>query len=453
VYFAICIYLKPNMKKFKFIVITLFISCFSAGFVTAQQQVSYVPERSDVNLYQINIRTFSKDGNLKGILPRLDSIKNLGMNVIYLMPIYPVGKVNAVNSPYCVKDYKLVNEEFGKLEDLKTLVNAIHERKMAVILDWVPNHTSYDHVWIKNKSWYLQDSTGKILSPPGQPWSDVAQLNFNNMDMRAEMISSMKYWVATANVDGFRCDYADGPTYDFWKQAVAELRAIPDHKLLLLAEGKRADHYKAGFDYNFGFTFFEHLKDIYGKNRSVLSIDTINVSDHKGTTNGQQIVRYTTNHDVNGSDGTPQDLFGGQKGSMAAFVVAAYMNSIPMIYNGQEVGTPYKLVFPFTGQKVDWSLNPAVTAEYKKIIAIRNSSAALRTNKVKSYSSDDICAFTKEKDKEKVLVLANLRNKEISYTTPKKLSGSKWTDAISGAVYEVGKNVVLPPYAYLVLKK
>jgi glycosidase len=171
------------------------------------------------------------------------------------------------------------------------------------------------------------------------------------------------------------------------------------------------------------------------------------------TTNGQQIVRYTTNHDVNGSDGTPQDLFGGQKGSMAAFVVAAYMNSIPMIYNGQEVGTPYKLVFPFTGQKVDWSLNPAVTAEYKKIIAVRNSSAALRTNKVKSYSSNDICAFTKEKDKEKVLVLANLRNKEISYTTPKKLSGSKWTDAISGAVYEVGKNVVLPPYAYLVLKK
>jgi glycosidase len=440
------------MKKFKFIVTTLFISCFSAGFVTAQQQVSYVPERSDVNLYQINIRTFSKDGNLKGILPRLDSIKNLGMNVIYLMPIYPVGKVNAVNSPYCVKDYKLVNEEFGKLEDLKTLVDAIHQRKMAVILDWVPNHTSYDHAWIKNKSWYLQDSTGKILSPPGQPWSDVAQLNFNNMDMRAEMISSMKYWVAAADIDGFRCDYADGPTYDFWKQAVAELRAIPDHKLLLLAEGKRVDHYKAGFDYNFGFTFFEHLKDIYGKNRSVLSIDTINVSDHKGTTNGQQIVRYTTNHDVNGSDGTPQDLFGGQKGSMAAFVVAAYMNSIPMIYNGQEVGTPYKLVFPFTGQKVDWSLNPAVTAEYKKIIGVRNSSAALRSDKVKSYSSNDICAFTKEKDKEKVFVLANLRNKEISYTTPKKLAGSKWTDAISGAVYEVGDKVVLPPYAYLVLK-
>ena len=440
------------MKNIKILVASLFIYCCSPGILFAQERQSLVPERSDVNIYQINIRTFSKEGNLKGILPRVDSIKNLGINVIYLMPIYPVGKVNAVNSPYCVQDFKAVNPEFGKLEDLKALVNAIHNRKMAVILDWVPNHTSYDHPWTKNKSWYLTDSTGKILSPPGQPWSDVAQLNFSNMDMRNEMISSMKYWIAAADVDGFRCDYADGPTYDFWKQAVKELRAIPNHKLLLLAEGKRTDHYKAGFDYNFGFTFFEHLKDIYGKNRSVLSIDTINASDHKGTKNGQQIVRYTTNHDVNGSDGTPQHLFGGQKGSMAAFVVAAYMNSIPMIYNGQEVGNPNKLVFPFTGQTINWSLHPEVTAEYKKIIAVRNSTPALRVNKVKCYSSADICAFTKEKDKEKVFVLSNLRNKEITYTIPKKLVGSKWSNAFTGAVYNAGETIVLPAYSYLVFK-
>ena len=443
---------QSGMRKIQIIVATLFFYCYSASTGIAQQRPSYVPERSDVNLYQINIRTFSKEGNFKGILPRLDSIKNLGINVIYLMPIYPVGKVNAVNSPYCVQDYKGVNEEFGKLEDLKTLVNSIHARKMAVILDWVPNHTSYDHPWIKNKSWYLQDSTGKILSPPGQPWLDVAQLNFKNKDMRNEMISSMKYWVGAADIDGFRCDYADGPTYEFWKQAITALRAIPDHKLLLLAEGKRRDLYKAGFDYNFGFSFFEHLKDIYAKNKSVLSIDTLNVSDHKGTSNGQQIVRYTTNHDVNGSDGTPQDLFGGQKGSMAAFVVATYMNSVPMIYNGQEVGTPYKLVFPFTGQNIDWSLNPGVTAEYKKIIAIRNSTPALRVNKVKTYSSIDICAFIKEKAQEKVLVLANLRNREITYRTPAKLVHSKWTNTFTGAKYEVGETVVLAPYTYMVLK-
>lgn len=440
------------MRKIHATILVLLVYFLSSIALFAQQKRSNLPERSEVILYQVNIRTFSKEGNLKGIMTRLDSIRNLGVNVIYLMPVYPVGKVNSVNSPYCVKDYKTVNEEFGKLDDLKALVDSIHVKKMSVILDWVANHTSYDHTWIKNKSWYLQDSTGKILSPPGTGWIDVAQLNFKNMDMRAEMIAAMKYWVLTANVDGFRCDYADGPPFDFWKQAITALRSIPDHQLLFLAEGKRSDQYKAGFDYNFGFSFFENMKEIYAKNKSVKSIDSLNLSDHQGATNGQQIVRYTTNHDVNGSDGTPEELFGGHKGAMAAFVVAAYMNSIPMIYNGQEVGTPYRLVFPFTTKKIDWSLNPSVTAEYKKIIALRNNSKALRSNQLESYSSTDICAFTKSQDREKVFVLSNLRNKQVRFSTPKNLVHSKWINAFTGAPYELSGAVELAPYTYLVLK-
>lgn len=136
-----------------------------------------VPDRRDVTLYQVNMRVFSKDGNFKGVAERLDSIKALGINVIYLMPIYPVGKVKSVNSPYCIQDYKSVNPEFGTLDDLRTLVAGAHSRNMAVLLDWVANHTSYDHVWTKNKSWYLQDSSGNIISPPGMGWNDVAQLN------------------------------------------------------------------------------------------------------------------------------------------------------------------------------------------------------------------------------------------------------------------------------------
>jgi glycosidase len=283
----------------------LLIQFCSTPITFAQQNSFRLPKTSDVTLYQINIRAFSREGNLRGILPRLDSIKALGVNVIYLMPIYPVGKVKSVNSPYCVSDYKAVNSEFGNLQDLKTLVDSIHTKQMSVILDWVPNHTSFDHTWIKNKSWYLQDSVGNILSPPGMGWSDVAQLNFKNMDMRKEMISSMKYWVLNANVDGFRCDYADGPPLDFWKQTIHELRNIPGHELLLLAEGRRSGHYKAGFDYNFGFSFFENLKSIYSKGKSVRSVDSLNKVEHKGASKKQQIVRYLTNHDVNGSDGTP----------------------------------------------------------------------------------------------------------------------------------------------------
>lgn len=412
-----------------------------------------VPDRRDVTLYQVNMRTFSEEGNFKGVVARLDSIKALGANVIYLMPIYPVGKVKSVNSPYCLQDYKGVNPEFGTMEDLRTIVDGAHTRNMAVILDWVPNHTSYDHVWINNTSWYLQDSSGNIISPPGTGWNDVAQLNFKNADMRLAMINAMKYWVYTANIDGFRCDYSDGPPVDFWKQAIDTLRNISSHKLLMLAEGTRSTNFKVGFDYNFGFRFFEKLKDIYEHNLSVRSIDSLNIADNKGSTQGQQFIRYITNHDVNGSDGTPLELFGGQSGSMAAFVIAAYMNSVPMIYTGQEVGTPYRLVFPFTTKNIDWTINPHITAEYKKVIAFRNSSDAIRRGSLTSYSTDDVCAFTKKLGNEEVLVISNLRNKNIDYTLPSVVANSKWIDAMMGGVVDLSAKVSLAPYSYLVFKK
>jgi glycosidase len=411
-----------------------------------------VPDRRDVSIYQVNIRAFGKNGDLKGVTERLDSIKALGVNVIYLMPIYPVGVFKAVNSPYCIRDYAAVNKEFGTLDDLRQLIDGAHSRNLAVILDWVGNHTSYDHVWTKNKSWYLQDSTGNIISPPNMGWRDVAQLNFKNQDMRRAMISDMKYWVLAANVDGFRCDYSDGPPFDFWKQAFDTLKSIPNHKLLLLSEGGRKDHYKAGFDYNFGFNFFGNLKAVFERNRSVLSIDSLNIADYKDTEEGQQMVRYTTNHDVNGSDGTPQELFGGNKGSMAAFVVIAYMKSVPMIYNGQEVGTPYRLLFPFTTKKIDWTPNPSVTAEYKKIIGFRKNSQAIRRGKLTSYSNADVCAFIKEDGKEKVFVLSNLRNKPVSYSVPPELQKGKWRDAFTGMTATMSANIILEPYSYLVLK-
>ena len=407
----------------------------------------------DVTLYQVNMRVFSKEGNFKGVLARLDSIKALGINVVYLMPIYPVGIVKTSNSPYCVRDYKAVNSEFGTLNDLRALVDGAHSRNMAIILDWVPNHTSFDNAWTSNKSWYLQDSAGNIISPPGRGWNDVAQLNFKNADMRLAMISAMKYWVLTANIDGFRCDFADGPPVDFWKQAIDTLRNISTHKLLLMAEGARSANFEAGFDYNFGFRFFEDLKRIYEKDRPVNSIDSLNIKDYKDASEGQQIIRYITNHDVNGSDGTPLELFGGEKGSMAAFVVAAYMKSVPMIYDGQEVGTPYRLVFPFTAKKIDWTINPAITAEYKKMIDFRNSSNAIRRGHLISYTTDDVCAFTKTLGKEEVFVISNLREKSIDFVLPSAIQNSTWEDAMKGGTVALSGKINLPPYSYFVFKK
>ncbi len=412
-----------------------------------------VPDTRDVTLYQVNMRVFSKEGNFKGVLARLDSIKALGINVIYLMPIYPVGILKTSNSPYCVRDYKAVNSEFGTLNDLRAIVDGAHSRNMAIILDWVPNHTSFDNAWTSNKSWYLQDSTGNIISPPGTGWNDVAQLNFKNADMRLAMISAMKYWVLTANIDGFRCDYTDGPPVDFWKQAIDTLRNISSHKLLLMAEGARSENFAVGFDYNFGFRFFENLKKIYEHHHSVLSIDSLNTRDYKGASDRQQIIRYITNHDVNGSDGTPLELFGGEKGSMAAFVVAAYMKSVPMIYDGQEVGTPYRLVFPFTSKKIDWTINPAITAEYKKVIAFRNSSNAIRRGNLMSYTTDDVCAFTKTLGNEEVFVISNLRDKSIDYALPPIIQNSTWEDAMKGGAVALSGTLNLPPHSYFVFKK
>jgi glycosidase len=412
-----------------------------------------VVDRQDAVIYQVNMRTFSTPGNFAGVTARLDSIKALGANVVYLMPIYPVGMYKAINSPYCVRDHMAVNPEFGSLNDLRALVDGAHSRNMSVILDFVANHTAWDHVWISaHKDWYKQDNAGNIIAPPGTGWNDVAQINFNNADLRLALIRAMKYWVLAVNIDGYRCDYTDGPPLDFWKQAIDTLRNISTHKLLLLAEGGRSANYTIGFDYNFGFGFFNNLKSIYNSNVSAQSIDNLNTTDYTSASNGQQIVRYITNHDVNGSDGTPLELFGDKKGSMAAFVVVSYMKSVPMIYNGQEVATPVRMTFPFTSTKIDWTINPDVTAEYKKVIAFRNSSNAIRRGTLQSYSSSDICAFTKEQAGEKVLVIANMRNTISNYSVPPALANTTWVDVMKGTSVMLTGNIPVQPYEYLVLK-
>jgi glycosidase len=346
-----------------------------------------------------------------------------------------------------------VNPEFGTLDDLRELVDGAHKREMAVILDWVANHSSWDNIWMKNKSWYQQDTAGNIISPPGHNWRDVAQLNFANTEMRQAMISAMKYWVLTANIDGFRCDYSDGPPFDFWKQTLDTLRNNTGHNLIMLSEGSRNDHFTAGFDYNFGFRSFDAFKRIYRNGRSVKLIDSLNVSEYRGASEKQRIVRYTSNHDVNGSDGTPLELFDGEKGSVAAFVVAACMKSIPMIYNGQEAGTQYRLTFPFTSQNIKWSMNPSLTAEYKKIIAFRNDCEAIRRGQLESYSNDDVCAFIKQQGDEKVFVVVNLRNRNINYPLNQELTNTSWTDVLKGEEIKFQGSISLQPYAYLILKR
>ena len=174
-----------------------------------------VPDPRDAVIYEVNIRAFSSTGNFNGIKNRLDEIKALGVNVLYLMPVHPIGVLNTVNSPYCVKNYEGVNSAFGTLNDLRTLIDEAHIRGMAVIFDWVADHTAWDHPWIINKSWYKLNAAGEIISPPNTNWTDVGQLNYGSDAMGKAMIREMKYWVYNANIDGYRCDAADFIPFDF----------------------------------------------------------------------------------------------------------------------------------------------------------------------------------------------------------------------------------------------
>lgn len=414
-----------------------------------------VPDREDAVMYQVNIRAFSAGGNFAGVTARLDSIKALGANVVYLMPIYPVGSLRGVNSPYAVKDYRAVNPEFGTLTDLRTLVDAAHARGLSVMLDWVANHTSWDNAWITaHPDWYKKNAAGTIISPSnnGVTYNDVAQLDFSNLTMRAEMIAAMKSWVFTANVDGFRFDYADFQPTDFWQQATDTLRRITTHKLLLLAEGTRSANYRSGFDYNFGFAFYDALKRVYRNGAAATTFDALNNSDYAGAASGQNMVRYTTNHDVNGSDGTPVALYGGKAGAMSAFVVASLFKGVPMVYNGQEAGMTTAITFPFTSVNVNWSANPDVTLAYRQLLLARQNSTALRRGTPVSYSTASVCAFTKTAGTEQAFVAVNVRNAPTTYTVPTALVNTTWTNALQGGAVTLTTQLTLPAYGYVVLR-
>ncbi|SMB92940.1 hypothetical protein SAMN00120144_3325 [Hymenobacter roseosalivarius DSM 11622] len=236
---------------------------------------------------------------------------------------------------------------------------------------------------------------------------------------------------------------------------MGSLRSISTHKLLLIAEGSDKTYYfQAGFQLRYGFDFLATMKDrIFAKRESVKLLDNLNEANYANAPAGARMLRYTSNHDINSSEGTPLELFNGQQGSTAAFVVAAYMKGTPMIYNGQEVGFPVRLPFMGTRRTIDWSLNPAVTKEYRSILRFRNSSDAVRNGALTSYSSDDVCAFTKTLDTQKVLVLVNLRNATTSYQVPAALVNSAWLNALNQQPLALNTQLTLQPYQYLILRR
>jgi glycosidase len=422
-----------------------------SGYTQYGTPFSEIPENSNIIMYEVNLRAFSQSGDLQGVIQKLDHIESLGVNVIWLMPIYPIGEINTVNSPYCVKDYKSVGDEFGTLEDLRELTTLAHNRGIAVLIDWVANHTSWDNEWIQNKDWYSQDYQGNIIHPSGTNWEDVADLNYSNYEMRAAMIDAMKYWALEANIDGFRCDYADGIPYDFWQSAIDSIRSIPDREFIMFAEGARTNHFDAGFDLAFGWEYYGALKEAFN-GESVNNIINANGHEHYLLPAGKQWVRFSTNHDESAWDATPVNLFHGIDGALAASVITIFQGCVPLIYGSQEVGTQNNIPF-FSNNPIDWSLNPEMLEAYQIMLQYYSSSETARNGTHTTYiSDDDVLLFSKSMDNEEIAVLVNIRNAEIDYVIPSSFHFTSWIDIMTQEPVELMQSITLEPFEFLILE-
>lgn len=411
-----------------------------------------IPEAGDIVMYEVNLRAYSAGGDIRGVIDRIDEIKALGVNVIWLMPIHPIGSVKSVNSPYSVRNYKAVSTEYGSLKDLRELTDAAHQRGMAVIMDWVANHTAWDHPWISNRNWYTQDANGNIVHPPGTNWQDVADLNYNNVDMRMAMIDAMLYWPYMANIDGYRCDYADGVPYDFWLQAIDSVEEVTGRHLIWFAEGSQKTHFQAGFDLCFGWNFYGKLKDVWQGIGAPVDLLTAHNQEYQNTPAGKHWLRFTTNHDESAWDASPVSIFNGTDGALAASVACIFTGGASLIYGSQEVGVPTTIPF-FSNSQINWNGNPQMKKAYEDLFAFYNSSEVARKGTSSATEAfPDVFIFKKTLDNDELWVIINVRNHSSIVPTPPDVKAGTWTNALTNQSYQPGSQIDLQPYEYLILK-
>ena len=449
--------MKKLFLTFALLMMVMTLGCKPKDHHAVPVAEGYVaPEVADVVMYQVNPRVFAASNSFQAILNRIDSIEDLGVNMIWIMPIYPIGQEKSKNSPYSVRDYKAVAEEYGTVDDLRMLVEACHERGMGVILDWVANHTAWDNVWLtEHPDWYTHDETGNIIYPPGTDWTDVADLNYDNKEMRAAMIDAMRYWVDSVGVDGFRCDVADQVPADFWRDCIKTLRAAakPRH-LIMLAEGANPDNFTAGFDLNYAWEFMGAIAQVMKGEAKVGRLVAVDKNEYKELGPGKYKLRFTTNHDE-ATKASPITLYGGMRASMAAFVATTMIHGGMLIYGSQEVGYPETINF-FKYVPVDWNANPALREEYKKLIAIYNDHPALRSSgKVIPFDDDEnnVMCVDRVLNNDNVLVIVNVRNEAHTTEVPKMWVGVQAVNLVTGLPIELGQRISLEPYQYMLIGK
>ncbi len=422
----------------------------------ATRSTKHVPWSRNAVIYEVNIRQYTKEGTFRAFQEHLPRLKELGIDILWLMPVTPISEKNrkgTMGSYYSVADYKKVNPEFGTEADFQALVKQAHELGMYVILDWVANHSGWDNPWIEeNPEWYTQNEKGEIISP-NPDWSDVADLNYDNPELRLAMIDAMKYWITEFDIDGYRCDIAGLVPTDFWNTTRTELDKIKP--VFLLAEAWEPQLTEDAFDMAYAWDMHHIMNSVAkGEKKATALLEHIQENLERYAPDSY-LMQFITNHDENSWQGTEYERMGDGVNSFA--VLSFTIPGMPLLYSGQEAAFNKRLEF-FEKDEIDWS-NNELEAFYKKLIQLKHSRAVLKNGaeggdfEVLDTNNEHVVAFARKNESEKMLVLLNLSGEAQKITLEDELLEGSYTDYFSGKSVTFGKSekLELAPWFYQVL--
>ncbi|PLX10995.1 MAG: alpha-amylase [Marinilabiliales bacterium] len=460
--------INMNKNLFSLLVLSIAIMMVSCGQQAEKNEnntkdkmtiTSHYDWSRNANIYEVNIRQYTEEGTFDAFTKHLPRLKKMGVDILWIMPIHPVGELNrkgSLGSYYAVKDYKAVNPEFGNLEDFKEMVNEAHKLGMKVIIDWVANHSAWDNIWVEEHiDYYEKDSSGKFVSP--FDWTDVISFDYNNPDMRAAMKDALNYWLKETDIDGYRCDVAGMVPVDFWEDARAEMEQIKPVFMLAEDEDNTALMQKA-FDMNYAWKLHHLLNGIYkGEKKAKDLWDYILWS---GTTFPEDMYRmnFITNHDENSWNGTIEERMG--DGAEAFAVIAWTVPGMPLIYSGQEAGLDKRLEF-FEKDTINWS-DIKYADFYTKLNSLKKVNKALLSGnaggmmlQISPNQNENIAAYSREKDGNQVVVIANLSAEPQEFTIEGDLVNGEFNNYFTNesANLNSGTKFDLKPWEYFVFVK
>lgn len=428
-----------------FIAVAALVSCTAKKNVKADALTESTPHLEwtrNAVIYEVNLRQYTTRGTLKAFEEQLPQLKELGVDILWFMPVYPVSELNrkgTLGSYYAVRNYKDINPEYGTLADFKQMVDKAHKLGFKVILDWVANHTGCDNVWIKeHPDWYLKDSLGKFIAP--FDWTDVYKLDYSKKEMRAAMLDALKFWVKEYDVDGFRCDVAFQVPTDFWENARPELEAIKP--VFMLAEAETPELTRKAFDMDYDWKLHALMNKIAKGEKNAKDLDLYLAEMDTLYAPDVYKMEFVTNHDENTWNGSEYERMGD---GVKAFAVLTYtLKGMPLIYTGQEVGMKKRLEFFEKDTVPSWTKNETF-AFYQKMNALKHSQPALaagdKGGKLIRYQTESPETFVYERNlssSSQVLVYLNLSSKPVQLKFKDKAPNGEYTD------YFKGKNTPLP---------